>query len=143
MFFWLFLLICNMLLPVIMMIAGRAMWKHCPKEINSIYGYRTKRSMLNQDTWRFAHEYCGKLWYRIGAILLIATILAFLPFTNSSEQVTGMIGLIPCIVQCIAMILSVLLTESALKRTYFRETKPIAKGEQYAVGTDKIGKEGL
>ena len=64
--FWWFMLICDLIIPIVMIIAGRMMWKHCPKSINGIVGYRTNRSMKNMDTWKFAHEYCGKLWWKIG-----------------------------------------------------------------------------
>ena len=60
--FWWFMLICDLIIPIVMLIGGRMMWKHCPKHINGIVGYRTARSMKNMDTWKFAHDYCGKLW---------------------------------------------------------------------------------
>ncbi|MEE0057733.1 MAG: SdpI family protein [[Bacteroides] pectinophilus] len=49
-------MICDCTIPLLMIIAGRMMWKHCPKKINGIVGYRTKMSMINMDTWKFAHE---------------------------------------------------------------------------------------
>ena len=58
--FWWFMLICDMIIPIVMVIVGRMMWKHCPKHINGMLGYRTTRSMKNMDTWKFAHDYCGK-----------------------------------------------------------------------------------
>ena len=38
-FLW-FMLICDLIVPIVMIIAGRMMWKHCPKSINGIVGYR-------------------------------------------------------------------------------------------------------
>ena len=64
MWFWWFMLICDLIVPIVMIIGGRMMWKHCPKSINGIVGYRTNRSMKNMDTWKFAHKYCGKLWWK-------------------------------------------------------------------------------
>lgn len=121
MWFWWFMLISDLALPLIMMIAGWMMWKHCPKKINGIYGYRTKRSRMNQETWKFAHEYCGRLWWKTGLIMLVPTILIFIPLIHSSEETIGMIGLIPCILQCAVMIVSIILTELALKRTFTDE----------------------
>lgn len=34
-----------------MILGGRIMWKHSPKNINCVIGYRTSRSMKNIDTW--------------------------------------------------------------------------------------------
>lgn len=45
MWFWWFMLICDLIVPIVMIIGGRMMWKHCPKSINGIVGYRTNRSM--------------------------------------------------------------------------------------------------
>lgn len=121
MWFWWFMLISDLALPLIMMIAGWMMWKHCPKKINGIYGYRTKRSRMNQETWKFAHKYCGRLWWKTGLIMLVPTILIFIPLIHSSDETIGMIGLIPCILQCAVMIVSIILTELALKRTFTDE----------------------
>ena len=77
MWFWWFILICDCLIPAIMIIAGRMMWKHCPKKINGVVGYRTKMSMINMDTWRFAHDHAGKLWWKVGIGLLGPTMLIF------------------------------------------------------------------
>ena len=41
MWFWWFMLICDMIIPIVMVITGRMMWKHCPKNINGMYGYIT------------------------------------------------------------------------------------------------------
>jgi len=57
--FWLFMLINNLIVPAIMIGIGRIFVSHPPKKINGIYGYRTKRSMKNNETWRFAHHYCA------------------------------------------------------------------------------------
>lgn len=66
MWFWWFLFCCDLLVPVTMIVSGRIMWKHPPKNINGLMGYRTSRSMKNMDTWLFAHDYCGRLWWKIG-----------------------------------------------------------------------------
>lgn len=118
MWFWWFMFFCNLLIPVILIIAGRMMWKHCPKEINGILGYRTKRSMKNMDTWKFAHDYCGRLWWKAGWIMLLLSILAQIPFFHSSDERIGAASSAICIVQCIILIASIFPTERALKRTF-------------------------
>ena len=37
MWFWWFMLICDLLIPITMLIGGRMMWKHCPKRINILF----------------------------------------------------------------------------------------------------------
>ncbi len=119
MWFWWFMLICDLLIPVIMIIAGRMMWKHCPKNINVVLGYRTTRSMKNMDTWRFAHDYCGRLWWKIGLIMLIPSVLIHIPFYHSNENMIGIVGIILITIQCIVLIVSIFPTEAALKKTFF------------------------
>ncbi|MGN0311672.1 MAG: SdpI family protein, partial [Lachnospiraceae bacterium] len=79
MWFWWLMLCCDVLMPVFMIIAGRMMWKRPPKTINGTVGYRSSRSMMNMDTWNFAHDYCGRLWWKIGWIMLVPSILIHIP----------------------------------------------------------------
>ncbi len=72
--------VCNLTIPIVMIIAGYMMYKHPPKQINGLVGYRTTMSRLNLDTWKFAQTYCGKLWVYIGCIVLVPTIIVQLFF---------------------------------------------------------------
>ena len=72
--FWIFMLIMDLLLPFTMIGFGRYFMKKAPKEINSVFGYRTSMSMKNKDTWEFAHKYCGKVWYVCGMVMLPITV---------------------------------------------------------------------
>ena len=118
MWFWWFMLCCDVLIPVLMIIAGRMMWKHPPKTINGTVGYRTSRSMMNMDTWNFAHDYCGRLWWKIGWIMLVPSILIHIPLYGRSENAIGIVCGILITVQTIVLIASIFPTERALKRTF-------------------------
>ena len=61
--FWIFMLIMVLLIPLTMLFFGWLLFRKIPKEINYVYGYRTKRSMMNEETWRFANQYFEKAWY--------------------------------------------------------------------------------
>ncbi len=41
----------TLILPVIMEISGLLMMPHPPKTRNVLFGYRTRRSLLSQETW--------------------------------------------------------------------------------------------
>ena len=118
MWFWWFMLCCDVLIPVLMIIAGRMMWKRPPKTINGTVGYRTSRSMMNMDTWNFAHDYCGRLWWKIGWIMLVPSILIHVPLYGRSENAIGIVCGILITVQTIVLIVSIFPTERALKRTF-------------------------
>lgn len=115
---WIFMFCFNLLIPLLMIIIGRVMFKHPPKKINGIYGYRTLMSMKNQDTWNFAHKMCGKLWWKIGWIIILPSVAVLLPFLSSDNDVIGTVGLILCIIQCLILILSILPVERALRKTF-------------------------
>ena len=121
MWFWWFMLICDLLIPAVMLFAGRMMWKRCPQKINHWMGYRTTRSMKNMDTWKFAHDYCGRLWWKVGCIMLVPSVLIHIPFYHSSESVLGTLGIVLMTIQCIVLIASVFPTEAALKKTFHED----------------------
>lgn len=121
MWFWWFMFVCDLLIPVLMIICGRMMWKHAPGNINGIIGYRTARSMKNIDTWKFAHDYCGRLWWKIGWGMLVPSAVIQLPFYCSSVNWIGTVGGVLCVIQCIILIVSIFPTEKALKATFTDE----------------------
>ena len=57
--FWIFMFIVSLLIPAALLLT----WYLCPKlkTINNVSGYRSKRSMQNQNTWDFAQKYCSKI----------------------------------------------------------------------------------
>lgn len=118
MWFWWFMLICDLLTPVLMIICGNMMWKHTPKNINGVIGYRTKRSMKNMETWKFAHVYCGRLWWKIGWVMLVFSTIVHILMYNSSEDVIGLNGGALCTIQCIILFVPIVLTERALRRNF-------------------------
>lgn len=119
--FWVFMLIMDLLIPLTMIGFGKCFLNKVPGEINPVFGYRTSMSMKNKDTWEFAHNYCGKLWYRCGLLLLVITIAAMLCVIGKSEDTVGMTGGLICGAQMIPMIGSIVPTEIALKRTFDKD----------------------
>lgn len=115
---WWTVFFCDMIVPIVMIIAGRLMHKHTPKKINGVLGYRTRRSMKNADTWRFAHEHCGRTWWRGGWIALILSAAAHIPYYNDSDKVISALCIVICTLQCIALVASAVTTEIALKKNF-------------------------
>lgn len=48
--FRIFMLIVVLLIPLTMLFFGWLLFKRTPKEINYVFGYRTKRSMRDEET---------------------------------------------------------------------------------------------
>ncbi len=116
--FWLFMLIMDLLIPFTMIIFGAIFMKKAPDSINPVFGYRTTMSMKNRDTWEFAHQYCGKLWWILGITLLPITIIPFLFLLGKDNDRVGIVGGVLCLIQLIPLIGSIIPTERALKRTF-------------------------
>ena len=116
--FWLFVTAMDLLVPAIMLYFGRRFQKKPPEKINQIYGYRTARSMKNQETWRFAHETCGRLWVRLGAVLLLLSLAAAAMTFGRGVETAGIVSAVVVVVQVVVVIGSIVPVERALKRNF-------------------------
>lgn len=92
------------------LIAGYILFKFPPKNINSLYGYRTSSSMENQEKWDFAQNYSSKEMMKMGCFILLSILLHFL---TDLDNLTNMnIGLALLILSVIILFLRV---EKAIK----------------------------
>ena len=108
----------DLLLPFLMLLFGWWMYKRAPKDINGAFGYRTRRSMKNEETWKFAHTYCGRVWLITGAILLVVSAAAaLLPRFASAQAAQSLCGKMT-MAQCAVMVLTIPITENALKKQF-------------------------
>lgn len=94
-------------------IVGYIMYLFPPKKINSFYGYRTIRSMKNQESWVFAQRYSAKEMMKLGAVLIliasISIVFNFEPYTGKSIA----LGIV-----ILAIILLFLRVERAIKTKF-------------------------
>ncbi|EFI42014.1 MULTISPECIES: SdpI family protein [Peptoniphilus] len=116
--FWIFMLIMNLLIPFSLIIIGYKYKKNPPMKINKFHGYRTSMSMKNNETWIFAQKYHGKLCSSLGIIMLPISIISMLFIIKKDINTVGKIGGIICLLQLIVLILSIIPTEKALKKSF-------------------------
>ena len=116
--FWVFMLIMVLLMPTTMITFGRMFLKQAPKGINATFGYRTKRSMMNMETWKFAHRYIGKLWYICGLILLPLSVVPMIFVLGKGNDTVGTVGGIVVFIQLLPMVGTIIPTENALKKNF-------------------------
>ena len=109
---------CSLLIPAVLALAGLLSWKHCPKRINGLVGYRTARSMKNEETWRFANETCGRFffWTGLGMALLSAALL--LALMRAPREAVGGVTAALCMANLIPIFVCIAKTESALKKRF-------------------------
>ena len=116
--FWIFMLIVVLLIPLTMLIFGRLLFRRTPKEINYVYGYRTKRSMRNEETWKFANQYLGKLWYRYGLLSVPLSVIAIALVFGKGTETVGTVGGTITMIQMIPLVGAIIPTEIALKNNF-------------------------
>ena len=114
--------ICVLLTPLTMWGVGVVFLNHPPREINGFIGYRTKRSMRNQETWDFANRRMALLWRRWGLGLLAASIGGMMPLLGrESGDFVYWWGLGLMLVQVVVLVASIVPVERALKRTFHED----------------------
>ena len=116
--FWIFMLAMTLLLPVTMIGFGRMFCHRPPEEINGLFGYRTPMSMVNKDTWAFAHRFCGRLWRVVGWILLPVSVVPMVLVLGREADTVGTVGAVVTMLQLIPMMGCIVPTEIALRKTF-------------------------
>lgn len=84
---------------LIFFLTGLILYKFPPKKINSLYGYRTRNSMRNQERWDFSQKYSGKImmWSSFGMAFIGLTGL-FMAFSESLQTIFSLsIVIITCV----------------------------------------------
>lgn len=85
-----------------------------PKKINSLYGYRTRRSMASQEAWDFAQPYSVREMIKY---MVIYTLTALIPLITS--DINQYSGLALALIFMIAfMIIPIVKTENELKTRF-------------------------
>jgi len=102
------------LIPLIIgltyLMAGVLLWRFPPKKVNSIYGYRTPRSMKSKKNWDFAQQYAAVKLMRWGFFLALLGLPGLL--IRMDYKTAIVVSLIPAIV---VIIFPILRTERKLK----------------------------
>ncbi len=65
---------------IIVFIVALLFYLFKPKKINSLYGYRTKKSMKDKESWDFSQKYSSKIFLSFSILLLILQLLMYLIF---------------------------------------------------------------
>ncbi|RRO13974.1 SdpI family protein [Flavobacteriaceae bacterium 14752] len=95
---------------IIFVVAGLILLKNPPKEINWLYGYRSKTSMKNQKIWDFAQTYSAKVMMKLGLALIFISLLGLI-YTPTIE-IALMLTLVVIILNAVLL---VYLVEKKLK----------------------------
>lgn len=84
--------------------------------------------MKSKAAWDYAHTYFARLWRIIGWAILAPSALVMILVMGKDPDAVGSVGLVLCLTQCVAMIIPIFYTESALKRNFDESGSP--KGQR-------------
>jgi uncharacterized membrane protein len=101
------------LIGVVFVITGFIMLKFPPKTINHLYGYKTKKSMINQDVWNFSQRYSSLKMVQSGLFMVVFSFLGNL--VQPDEKLQIIVGITLSILVCIFLFYS---TENAIKKNF-------------------------
>ena len=113
-----FYLFTNLLIPIICIIVGVTLVFFTPKKINSFIGYRTTRSMKNNETWKFAQKHSGLIQLILGIILFIITIIIYYYYQDATVSTLSTLHTVFTIIQLLVLICSIIPTEIILKKKF-------------------------
>jgi uncharacterized membrane protein len=118
--FYVFMLICVLLLPGVMLFLGYR-WQQKPtSSINAVFGYRTWRSMSSKQAWDYAHRHCGRIWVKCGWFSAVFAVLSMILLGTVTLDVAA-VGIAGRIITCLELLpaaASLAATERALKRVF-------------------------
>ena len=118
---WILMLLCNLITPLVMWGVGCVFLAWPPREINAVIGYRTKRSMVNQETWDFANRRMALVWRRWGLCMLAAVMGGMLPLLGRADDLVYGWGLALMMLEVVVLVVSIVPVERALKRTFHED----------------------
>jgi len=110
------LLLIPLLTGSIFTLAGLILIKFPPKKINWLYGYRTPRSMKNQESWDFAQSYSAKEMVKLGGLLLLSSILGLI--YQPKQHISTIVGLVLIITVAVVLFVRV---EKAIKNRFHKK----------------------
>ncbi|MCL2354016.1 MAG: SdpI family protein [Defluviitaleaceae bacterium] len=89
------------------------------KKVNWWLGYRTSMASKNQETWVFVHKHWGRLSLIIALVLIaLSTTIVILEYADVFALSLSIIIPILIGVQLLSILLTIILTEKALKQKF-------------------------
>lgn len=101
------------IIGMIFILAGLIQMIFPPKKINSLYGYRTPRSMKDIEVWNFAQKLSSKILILIGFVLTLFGMIALI--FGLQEVLINSIGIVLMILFAIILFFYM---ESAIKKKF-------------------------
>ena len=116
---FIFLAICSLLVPLSMILLGYKWKDNPPKDRQGVSGYRTTMSRINDETWKYAHRYWGRINLVLGIILAIVSLFVIIIMRSHSNF--EMISVYLVFIQLGIMVLTIIPTEFLLNKHFTKQ----------------------
>ena len=97
-----------------MLVLALVFLKFPPKKINSLYGYRTERSMRNEVVWEAANNYWTKLFVKLNIAAFVIPAIVYYIYP-------AQIVLITVIASTMLLLATIPLTEKYLNKNFDKD----------------------
>ncbi|WP_045801856.1 SdpI family protein [Flagellimonas lutaonensis] len=101
----------------LILVCGIIWQKFPPKKINYLYGYRTRRSMANQQIWKYANRIGANMFVWLGIVLTVFGILIYVLWPKSAV-------IISLFVMLLGMGVGIYWCETQLNRDFDKNGNP-------------------
>ena len=106
-------------IPAIAILIVGLLWKRFPpKNINYLYGYRTRRSMKNQQTWDYANKIGPNMIIKTGIFLFFIAVFSFWYFETETAVIISVIAMV------VGLTGGVILCEMKLAKHFDKDGNP-------------------
>lgn len=117
--YWFCMLVIVLIIPALIAFFGWHFKKNgAPKNINTIFGYRTQRATKTWDTWAFAHKELGKIWFITGLVLIPVSAGIFALTINKSVDEISIFTILVQSLQIIAIVVTIIIIQGKLKKNF-------------------------
>ena len=103
------------IIPIMIIVIGYLMNQYPPKKPNWFVGYRTRKSMKNDDVWKVANKYCGEIWIKMGLLMLIIAIILYILVRFEVFNFTENLLIIVTISEVIILVQTIFIVENKIK----------------------------
>ena len=103
--------------PAAMLTIGKKIMAEMPK-IGTWYGYNSKLSLKNEETWKFANDTMAKLWINIGEAMTPAAAIAMIFSFGKDKSTIWSYFYLLILVELVALIYSKISVKNSLKKEF-------------------------
>lgn len=96
------------------------------------HGYKTKWSLKNEDTWRFAHRFLGKMLLAVSLTISVVSILVWFGIRSGKPELMESSDTLYLffIAQLTGVTVDIFATEGQLRRHFDRQGQPKLHGRK-------------